>query len=171
MACQRIHVFEDRDGSKTNNDLTLVRILGIGMIVKTTSREESEGVCIHALLLQRVYIYMDWENHFHRRVWGQWLLPRVCIRVYIYMDRETTSREENEVDDCFPVSAGSFSPGVDSLLLLLHHPTSLGYLTLHWSPLWSGCLIEEYYGSRYYIYLGLASVVVFIIVLLWRGAR
>ena len=60
-------MFVDRDGSKTNNDLMLVgrglfvrtvyvRIHGIGMIVKTTSREESEGVCIHTLLLQRVYI-------------------------------------------------------------------------------------------------------------------
>ena len=108
-------MFEDRDGSKTNNDLTLVgrglfvrtvyvRIHGIGMIVKTTSREESEGVCIHTLLLQRVHIYMDWE---------------------------TTSREECEGNDCFLESAGSFSPGVDSLLLLLHHPTSLRYLTLH----------------------------------------
>ena len=110
-----LRVFVDRDGSKTNDDLTLVRILGIGMIVKTTSREEREGDdCFLESVSEYTYIH-------------------ICIqRVYIYMDRETTSRAESEGGDCFPVSAGSFSPGVDSLCsLLLHHPTSLGYLTLH----------------------------------------
>ena len=76
-------MFVDRDGSKTNNDLTLVGrglfvrpvfvcIHGIGMIVKTTSREEIEG---GDCLLESVSEYTY--------TWTGKLLPEKRMRVMI----------------------------------------------------------------------------------------